>query len=197
MFNHTWYRSRAPQSKCIHWERFVQPIRFVRLNRIRLFHNRTENFFLKAPWPSVGWRQISARRSRPVAWSLSESVGPPLARVRPAAVDAPVLAPLLAAAAATRPGDRCYQFVNIFANTIVKNGIFDQKQSQFLQKKLIITLVFEKNAIFFAEICDNNNDPWGPMLWICEYFGQQSWRFRVLCQKLIVTLVLKKTCESW
>jgi hypothetical protein len=33
------YKSHAPHSKYIHWERFVQQIHFVGLNRIQLFHN--------------------------------------------------------------------------------------------------------------------------------------------------------------
>jgi hypothetical protein len=47
--------------------------------------------------------------------------------------------------------DRCYDFENIFAKKFSeKIGVSDTNQSQIL-KKLIITLVFEKNAIFFAE----------------------------------------------
>jgi hypothetical protein len=47
--------------------------------------------------------------------------------------------------------DQCYDFLNIFAEKFSeKISVFDSKQSQIL-KKLIITLVFEKNANFFAE----------------------------------------------
>jgi hypothetical protein len=38
-FHFVRYKSHAPHSKYIHWERFVQQIRFVELNRIQLFHN--------------------------------------------------------------------------------------------------------------------------------------------------------------
>jgi hypothetical protein len=34
-----------------------------------------------------------------------------------------------------------------------KNGVLGSKQSWIMQKYVIITLVFEKNAIFFAENC--------------------------------------------
>jgi hypothetical protein len=45
------------------------------------------------------------------------------------------------------PRDRCYDLKNIFAKKISeKIGVFDS-----LCKILIITLVFEKNANFFAE----------------------------------------------
>jgi hypothetical protein len=47
--------------------------------------------------------------------------------------------------------DRCYDFLNIFAETFGdKIGVLYTKQSKLL-KKLIIPLVFEKNANFFTE----------------------------------------------
>jgi hypothetical protein len=57
-------------------------------------------------------------------------------------------------------------FLNIFAEKFSeKIGVFDSKQSQIL-KKTILTLVFKKNANFFAknlekieENCDHNIDP--------------------------------------
>jgi hypothetical protein len=46
--------------------------------------------------------------------------------------------------------DRCYDFLNIFAEQFSeKIGDFDSKQSQIL-KTMTITLVFKKNAIFFC-----------------------------------------------
>jgi hypothetical protein len=43
--------------------------------------------------------------------------------------------------------DRCYDFLNIFAEKVCKkNGVFDSKQS-YIFKKLIITLVFKKTPI--------------------------------------------------
>jgi hypothetical protein len=50
------------------------------------------------------------------------------------------------------PWGRCYDFLNIFAEKFSeKIGDFVSKQSQILKTNLIITLVFEKNANFFAE----------------------------------------------
>jgi hypothetical protein len=47
--------------------------------------------------------------------------------------------------------DQCYDFKNIFAEKFSeKIGVFYSKQTQIL-KKLIITLVFKKNANFFAQ----------------------------------------------
>jgi hypothetical protein len=47
--------------------------------------------------------------------------------------------------------DRCYDFLNIFAEKFSgKIGVLTQNKAK-LCKNLIITLVFEKNAIFFAE----------------------------------------------
>jgi hypothetical protein len=40
------YKSHAPHSKYIHWERFVQQIYFVELNWIQLFHNTFSARFL-------------------------------------------------------------------------------------------------------------------------------------------------------
>jgi hypothetical protein len=54
--------------------------------------------------------------------------------------------PRLCTCAGTATRDRCYDFLNIFAKNFGENiGVLDLKQS-------IITLVFEKNANFFAEI---------------------------------------------
>jgi hypothetical protein len=48
--------------------------------------------------------------------------------------------------------DRCYDFLNIFAEKFSeKIGVFDSNKAKIC-KILIITLVFEKNANFFAEI---------------------------------------------
>jgi hypothetical protein len=49
--------------------------------------------------------------------------------------------------------DRCYDFLNIFAEKFgEKFGVFTQNKAKVC-KILIITLVFEKNANFFAENC--------------------------------------------
>jgi hypothetical protein len=66
--------------------------------------------------------------------------------------------------------DRRYDFFNIFAeNFSEKIGVLTQNKAK-LCKILIITLVFEKNAIFFrrklskiAENCDHNIDPCLPV----------------------------------
>jgi hypothetical protein len=55
--------------------------------------------------------------------------------------------------------DRCYD-LNIFAKKFgEKNWRFLLKLQLVFCKNLIITLVFEKNANFFAENCDHNIDP--------------------------------------
>jgi hypothetical protein len=66
--------------------------------------------------------------------------------------------------------DRCYDFLNIFAEKFSgKIGVLTQNKAK-LCKNLIITLVFEKNAIFcrksskIAENCDHNIGPWSPFL---------------------------------
>jgi hypothetical protein len=47
--------------------------------------------------------------------------------------------------------DRCYDFLNIFAENFSENiGVFALTTASFC-KNVIITLVFEKNANFFAE----------------------------------------------
>jgi hypothetical protein len=52
--------------------------------------------------------------------------------------------------------DRCYDFENIFAENFGENiGVFAQTSASFC-KNLIITLVFEKNANLFAEICQKS-----------------------------------------
>jgi hypothetical protein len=56
---------------------------------------------------------------------------------------------LLLPAAKTR--DQCYDFLNIFAEKIGKKLAFFAQNKAKLFKNWIITLVFEKNAIFFAE----------------------------------------------
>jgi hypothetical protein len=63
--------------------------------------------------------------------------------------------------------DRCYDFLNIFAEKFSKKWRFLLKLLLVLAKIVIITLVFEKNANFFrrklgkiAENCDHNIDPW-------------------------------------
>jgi hypothetical protein len=56
--------------------------------------------------------------------------------------------------------DRCYDFLNIFAEFFgEKNRRFFTQNEAKSCKIVIITLVFEKNAIFFAENCDHNIDP--------------------------------------
>jgi hypothetical protein len=61
--------------------------------------------------------------------------------------------------------DRCYDFKNIFAENFSKKMAFLTQNKAKLRKILIITLVFEKNAIFcqklskIAENCDLNIDP--------------------------------------
>jgi hypothetical protein len=47
--------------------------------------------------------------------------------------------------------DRCYDFLNIFAEKFCKKLAFLAQNKAKLCKNRIITLVFEKNAIFFAE----------------------------------------------
>jgi hypothetical protein len=47
--------------------------------------------------------------------------------------------------------DRCYDFVNIFAEKFSKKLAFLTQNKAKICKILIITLVFEKNANFFAE----------------------------------------------
>jgi hypothetical protein len=47
--------------------------------------------------------------------------------------------------------DQCYDFLNIFAKKIGENLAFFNKKIVKLCKILIIALVFEKNANFFAE----------------------------------------------
>jgi hypothetical protein len=49
--------------------------------------------------------------------------------------------------------DRCYDFLNIFAEKFSKKLAFFTQNKAKLCKILITTLVFEKNANFFAENC--------------------------------------------
>jgi hypothetical protein len=49
--------------------------------------------------------------------------------------------------------DRCYDFKNIFAEKFSKKLAFLTENKAKLCKILIITLVCEKNANFFAENC--------------------------------------------
>jgi hypothetical protein len=54
-------------------------------------------------------------------------------------------------------GDRCYDFLNFFAETFAeKIGVFLTQNEAKLCKILIITLVSEINAIFFAENCQKS-----------------------------------------
>jgi hypothetical protein len=62
--------------------------------------------------------------------------------------------------------DRCYDFLNVFAEKFSKKLAFLTHNKAKICKILIITLVFEKNANFFrrnfskiAENCDQNIDP--------------------------------------
>jgi hypothetical protein len=59
--------------------------------------------------------------------------------------------------------DRCYDFLNIFAEKFcAKNWCFFAQNKAKLCKNWIITLIFEKNAIFSPKIaanCDHNIDP--------------------------------------
>jgi hypothetical protein len=51
-----------------------------------------------------------------------------------------------------RTRDRCYDFKNIFAEKLShKMAVLTQNKAKFRKKKLIITLVLEKTANFFAE----------------------------------------------
>jgi hypothetical protein len=52
----------------------------------------------------------------------------------------------------TKGRDRCYDFLNTFTE---KFGVLTQKKAK-LSKILIITLVFQKNANFFAENCQKS-----------------------------------------
>jgi hypothetical protein len=63
--------------------------------------------------------------------------------------------------------DRCYDFLNIFAEKFSKEVAFLIQNKAKLCKKFIITLVFEKKRQFFrqklseiAENCDHNIGPW-------------------------------------
>jgi hypothetical protein len=49
--------------------------------------------------------------------------------------------------------DRCYDFLNIFAEKFGEKMAFLTQNKAKLCKNMIITLVFEKNANFFAENC--------------------------------------------
>jgi hypothetical protein len=64
--------------------------------------------------------------------------------------------------------DRCYDFLNIFAENFSKKLAFLTQNKAKLFKILIITLVFEKKRQFFspkiAENCDHNIDPWSHCL---------------------------------
>jgi hypothetical protein len=52
--------------------------------------------------------------------------------------------------------DRCYDFLNIFAEKFSKKLEFLTQNKAKLCKILIITLVYEKNANFFAENCQKS-----------------------------------------
>jgi hypothetical protein len=52
--------------------------------------------------------------------------------------------------------DSCYDFKNIFAKDLAKKLAFFTQNKAKLFKNLIITLVFEKNAIFFSENCQKS-----------------------------------------
>jgi hypothetical protein len=49
--------------------------------------------------------------------------------------------------------ERCYDFLNFFAEKFSKKMPFLNQNKAKLGKLLIITLVFEKTPIFFAENC--------------------------------------------
>jgi hypothetical protein len=51
--------------------------------------------------------------------------------------------------------DRCYDFLNIFAEKFSKKMAFFTQNKAKLRKSLIITLVFEKNANFLPKIGKN------------------------------------------
>jgi hypothetical protein len=51
--------------------------------------------------------------------------------------------------------DRCYDFLNIFAEKFSEKMAFSTKNKAKLCKNLIITLVFEKNANFSPKIVEN------------------------------------------
>jgi hypothetical protein len=54
------------------------------------------------------------------------------------------------------PGDRCYYYLNIFAEKFGENiGVFAETTASFFTKKLIKTLVFEKNANILPKIGKN------------------------------------------
>jgi hypothetical protein len=62
---------------------------------------------------------------------------------------------LTSAARVTR--DQCYDFKNIFDKNLAKKlAVFAQNKAK-LCKKLIITLVLEKNANFSQKICENSS----------------------------------------
>jgi hypothetical protein len=52
--------------------------------------------------------------------------------------------------------DRCYDFKNIFAEKFSEKSPFLTQNKAKLCKILIVTLVFEKNANFFAENCQKS-----------------------------------------
>jgi hypothetical protein len=56
--------------------------------------------------------------------------------------------------------DRCYDFENIFVKKFsIKLSFLTQNKAK-LFKILIITLVIEENAIFFAENCKKSQKMW-------------------------------------
>jgi hypothetical protein len=52
--------------------------------------------------------------------------------------------------------DRCYDFLNIFAEKFSEKLAFLTQNKAKLCKKFIITLVLDKNAYFFAENCQKS-----------------------------------------
>jgi uncharacterized membrane protein YhaH (DUF805 family) len=54
------------------------------------------------------------------------------------------------------PWDRCYDFFNILAEKFCEKMAFLTRNKAKLCKNLVITLVFEKNANFFAENCQKS-----------------------------------------
>jgi hypothetical protein len=55
--------------------------------------------------------------------------------------------------------DRCYVFIFSQKNSAKQLAFLTQNEAK-LCENLIITLVFEKNAIFFAENCQNHRKLW-------------------------------------
>jgi hypothetical protein len=94
--------------------------------------------------------------------------------------EARTASPGILSAATNNSWNRCYDFKNIFVKKFSKNIGFFRTTASF-RKKMIITLVFEKNANFFrqnfskiAENCDHNIDPWNQFYELPSFVTEQT-----------------------